>query len=144
MIDIHKIQVGDYLQNTNGNVGRVIGVRPYMGTAPSMKYDYEVIMQYHQTWTVFSDPKILQPIPITPEILEKNGFEKTPCGMGKTILTFSDDYSAISIDEITDSIWRVEYMNREFSLPLCRELICHVHELQQFLRLCGINLEIKL
>lgn len=45
-----------------------------MGTAPSMKYDYEVIMQYHQTGTVFSDPKILNPLPITPAILEKNGW----------------------------------------------------------------------
>lgn len=74
MIDVRDVMVWDYLQNTNGNVGRVIGIRPYMGTAPSMKYDYEVIMQYHQTGTVFSDPKMLQPIPLTAEILEKNGW----------------------------------------------------------------------
>lgn len=91
MINVKDIMVGDLLQNTNGNVGRVIGIRPYMGTAPSMKYDYEVIMQYHQTGTVFSDPKMLMPIPITPAILEKNGwltkdgaiwFKKGPVRMG--------------------------------------------------------------
>ena len=141
MIDIHEIRVGDYLQNTNGNVGKVIGIQPkeYFGET-----DYEVVMRYLPNSVAFSDPKLLQPIPIMPEILEKNGFEKTPCGMGKTILTFSDDYSAISIDEITDSIWRVEYMNREFNFPLCRELICHVHELQQFLRRHKIEKEIVL
>ena len=138
MISIHNVMVGDFLQNTNGNVGKVIGVAPYAKSTP------EVIMCYHDKGTCFSDPTVLQPIPITKEILEKNGFEKTPCGMGETILTFSNDYSAISIDEITESIWRVEYMNRELSLPLCRDLICHVHELQHFLRHHKIEKEIAL
>ena len=60
--------VGDYLQNTNGNVGEVIGVAPYAKSTP------EVIMCYHDKGTCFSDPKLLEPIPITPEILEKNGW----------------------------------------------------------------------
>ena len=137
MISIHNVMVGDFLQNTNGNIGRVIGIQPYNQATT------EVVMSYNGG-TCFSDPKLLEPIPITKEILEKNGFEKTPCGMGETILTFSNDYSAISIDEITESIWRVEYMNRELSLPLCRDLICHVHELQHFLRHHKIEKEIAL
>lgn len=129
MIDIHEIRVGDYLQNTNWNIGRVIGIRPYMGTTPSMKYEYEVIMQYHQTGTVFSDPKLLEPIPITPEILEKNGFKKEG-----SYFIIQDDYYDVSIREITDSIWRVEYCNTEFSAFDDILHIAFIHELQQFLR----------
>ena len=129
MISENDIMVGDWLQNTNGNVGKVIGIRPYMGTAPSMKYDYEVIMQYHQTGTAFSDPKLLKPIPLTPEILEKNGFKKE----GRYFI-IEDDYYDVSIREITDSIWRVKYCNTEFSAFDSILHIAFIHELQHFLR----------
>lgn len=88
----------------------------------------------------------LDPIPLTPEILERNGFEKTCCGLGAIIYTVSDDneYYAIAIDEYTDSIWRFEYTNCEINFPLVRIMVCYVHELQHALRLCGIEQEIKL
>ena len=115
---------GDWLQNTNGNVGKVIGVRPYMGTAPSMKYDYEVIMQYHQTGTCFSDPKLLQPIPLTPEILEKNGwFYKNGywTKKGPVRLSWKEDGTLI-----------VGY----FQFPCAVEF---VHTLQNILRILGLE-----
>ena len=85
-------------------------------------------------------------IPITDEILKKNGFEKANCGVGATIYTFSDndEFYALAIDEYTDSIWRVEYTNCEFNFPLCRNLVSYVHELQHVFRLCGIEKEITL
>lgn len=67
MIDVRDVMVWDYLQNTNGNVGKVIGVAPYTQST--------VIMCYHDNGTCFSDSQILQPIPLTPVILEKNGWE---------------------------------------------------------------------
>lgn len=92
------------------------------------------------------DPKGLEPIPLTSEILEKNGFEKTSCGLGATVYTFSDDdeYYAIAIDEYTDSIWRIEYTNCEFTFLLLRIIVSFVHELQHALRLWGISKEITL
>lgn len=86
------------------------------------------------------------PIPITPEILEKNGFERTDCGGGAIIYTFSDDdeYYALAIDEYTDSIWRVEYTNCEMPFPLVRIMVLFVHELQHALRLFGVEKEIEL
>ena len=131
MISVVDIMVGDYLQNTNGNVGKVIGVRPYMGTAPSMKYDYEVIVQYHQIGTVFSNPKMLQPIPIIPTILEKNGwftkdgaiwFKKGPVRMG----------------------WykkNCEFIAGYHTLPFVVEF---VHQLQHVIKMLGMEDDIEL
>ena len=73
-----------------------------------------------------------EPIPLTPEILEKNGFEKC------------------RIDEIGYIGWR---LNEEFSLELSAVdtliwnddvAIHYVHQLQHALGLCKIEKEIKM
>lgn len=132
MISIHDVMVGDYLQNTNGNVGRVIGVQPY-NQAPS-----EIIMSYNGG-TCFSDVKMLNPISLTAETLEKNGFKRE----GRYFI-IEDDYYDVSIREITDSIWRVKYCNTEFSTFDSILHIAFIHELQHALRLFGIEKEIVL
>lgn len=89
--------------------------------------------------------KDIEPIPLTPEILEKNGF----VGEGYQILTLDDGH------------W-LEYYHHEHRLTRYWEGIdewqdhskvrdvvfrCHcyyVHELQHALKLCGINREINL
>ncbi len=76
-------------------------------------------------------------IPLTPEILEKNGFKKEG-----SWFVIEDDYYDVSIREITDSIWRVKYCNTEFSVFDCVLHIAFIHELQHALRLCGIEKEI--
>ena len=68
MIDVAEIRAWNWLQNTNGNVGKVIGI-----DVDSM--GFLVIMQYHPNSTSFSHPGMLKPITLTGEILEKNGFE---------------------------------------------------------------------
>ena len=87
------------------------------------------------------------PIPITPEILEKNGFEKQGFP-GWKIST--KDYIIL---------WRNDYQDvldiRSFNLRICsfheshimdirRARFNYVHELQHALRLCGIKKEIVL
>lgn len=139
MISVADIMVGDYLQNTNGNIGKVIGIQPY-NQAPS-----EIIMSYNGG-TCFSDPKMLQPIPITPEILEKNGFKKVGSYFIKeeSYFIIEDDYYDVSIREITDSIWRVRYCNTEFPVFDGVLHIAFIHELQHAFRLFGIEKEIVL
>ena len=135
MISIHDAMVGDYLQNTNGNVGKVVGIELYDGAID----EYDVAMRYSDNSTCYTSPKLLQPIPLTPEILEKNGFKKE----GRYFI-IEDDYYDVSIREITDSIWRVKYCNTEFSAFDCILHIAFIHELQHALRLCGIEKEIVL
>jgi hypothetical protein len=79
----------------------------------------------------------LYPIPLTLEILEKNGFKKE----GNQFV-IENDYYDVSIREITDSIWRIKYCNTEFSVFDCVLHIASVHELQHALKFCGIDKEI--
>ena len=108
------------------------------------------IIEPRRVWlegnNLYQPIRTIQPIPLTAEILEKNGFERTTCGVDSIIYTFSDDdeYYALAIDEYTDSIWRVEYTNCEMSFPLVRIMVLFVHELQHALRLCGIEKDIEL
>ena len=123
MISVDELMKGDWLQNTNGNVGKVIGIQPY-NQAPS-----EIIMSYNGG-TCFSDPKMLQPIPIIPAILEKNGwftkngaiwFKKGPVRMG----------------------WykkNCEFIAGYHTMPFIVEF---VHQLQHVIRLLGMEEDFK-
>ena len=86
----------------------------------------------------------LDPIPLTLEILEKNGFEKQGFdGWDYTFGTEADNGHVL---------WRTDYgiphlMIESYSSKYgdFRSFgIQYVHELQHALKLCGINLEIKL
>lgn len=83
-------------------------------------------------------------IPLTAEILENNGFEKISLKSGQVVYSLADDYYDLEAEEITDSIWRIEYFNVEASFPSCRELVGFVHEIQHFLNNHIIEKEIEL
>lgn len=94
-------------------------------------------------------PTDISEIPITPEILEKNGF-----AVGKYKLPISDE----EIDKFSLSEVGNEYVREVFLLPItmnctwsfssvdgtCIPVIKYVHELQHALRLCGIEHDIIL
>lgn len=76
----------------------------------------------------------VEPIPITAEILEKNGIENT---VGTT-------HEWEDGDKSIDIILRWEVCRIQGDKGGCKCHIIYVHELQQALRLCGIDKEIKL
>ena len=79
-----------------------------------------------------------EPIPLTPEILEKN-FE--PKGER---WYWGDEFSDIDIDEFTDGLWEVTVWDVEIGMLDCKIYISYVHELQHVLELCGIDrLEVR-
>lgn len=99
---------------------------------------------YHACTDRFSWVRIglLQPIPLTPEILEKNGFigDKNVC---KTKVR----------DDSKDELWQCEYawylknlrIKNHTNSSIARLYnIMFVHELQHALKLCGINKEIEI
>ena len=88
---------------------------------------------------VFSFDEI-HPIPLTPEILEKNGFKKDEkleemyywnWGIGNNCVSYDKETGIVRIFHV--------FGHLVFVLPLS-----YVHELQHALRLCGIEKEIEL
>ena len=82
----------------------------------------------------------LEPIPLTPEILEKNGFKKDEKREEMYYWNWGIGNNCVSYDKET-GIVRIFHVfgHLVFVLPLS-----YVHELQHALRLCGIDKEIVL
>lgn len=87
----------------------------------------------------------IEPIPITIEILEKNGFKLSSFGGEKEYI--SEDHRLLldgSHELInSDNDWWVHVDTNDFrTIGSCE--ISYVHELQDFIRLCKIDQEIML
>lgn len=80
----------------------------------------------------------IEPIPITPEILEKNfGSAINGCYFE------GDEFYELMIHVVNDGTWIIKHDNIEFSnIPRQPFMVSYVHELQHALRLCGIEKEI--
>lgn len=91
---------------------------------------------------LFASLEDIQPIPLTTEILEKNGFETEDAKDGGFVLC--DDFYDIFIYEWSDSIWVARYESTEMNIPFEQATMGYVHELQHFLRASGFEKEIEL
>lgn len=96
--------------------------------------DESVEVVYDDGVVVLVDPCSLEPIPITPEILEKNGFE---C-RGAWCIPGED----FGLRQDGDSWGLLSYYAEYDALAFCH--IEYVHELQHALSLCDIEYEVKL
>lgn len=78
----------------------------------------------------------VEPIPLTAEILQKNGFKE---GAEKYYgLEYGKGY--IKVEFTAEEPWTYIRNSCYFTSPACR----YVHELQHAMKLCGINKEIVL
>lgn len=87
----------------------------------------------------------IEPIPLTPEILEKNGFPYD--NKERLYYPFSNKAFAIERDEHDDRVFYYSmYVYNPYSSFNWHEIIeiRYVHELQHALKLCGIEKEIVL
>ena len=88
----------------------------------------------------------IKPIPLTPEILEKNGFERDKnislynayTGINSRV-TLHDDFMFMN----SRNMWDVHIDSEDYSTIASCELT-HVHELQHLLRVCKINFEFNI
>ena len=103
-------------------------------------HEDEVMLDYNDMY----DYADIEPIPLTPEILEKNGFNpvyEDKCVMKYIEIDKGNILLKIVIDMDIPSFSYVEsnIMGRRYDGE-----IKYCHELQHALRLCGINKEIEL
>lgn len=107
-----------------------IGYDEYIGAITTDDRYYGDFEDYHETQ--------VEPIPLTPEILEKNfGSALNGCYFE------GDEFYELMIHEVNDGTWIIKHDNIEFSnIPRQQVMVSYVHELQHALRLCGIKKEI--
>lgn len=87
----------------------------------------------------------IEPIPITPEILEKNGFEFDSCGdCGDGWYIYYDEGCHYIGRGKNGKGWNCILWRESYCDYACCVEIKSVHQLQHAMRLCGIEKEIEL
>lgn len=130
IMDNKSLMLGDWVQHRDGTPYQIAEI----GGMVCIDAEQEL----------FASLEDIQPIPLTAEILEKNEFDIINVKYGQRIYVIADDYYELEVDEMTESIWRVNYWNLESSSFDASLHIAFVHELQHALRLLGIEKEIVL
>ena len=125
----NELQIGDHV-NYRGQIIKVTSLYDKGGSNEVGWSDNE---------SVWVNADNVEPIPLTPEILEKNGFKYKEGETGMYGVTTAPHYicDGIPFEVFCDgepfAIWFKEPIN-----------IKYVHQLQNALRLCGIEKEIEL
>lgn len=142
-IKIRELSIGDWVMNLYANKpSRVIGLRTMFQDT------YEIIAVSDDTQYMLIEDKEIhnyEPIPLTPEILEKNGFvrgEYSEIGVYNEweIGEWSDPpYVSVRLD-IDRQVIRVTNRGRDMFIA---EKEVYVHQLQHALRLAGVEKEIE-
>ena len=127
--------IGDYV-NYRGQIIKVTSLYDKGGSNEVGWSDKE---------SVWVNGRCIEPIPLTPEILEKNGFEK----QWQDNYEYSDDDENLNMTFFPKSSnytnGAYDYIDIEKGCMTINEMpIEFVHELQHALRLCGIEKEIIL
>lgn len=133
---IQELSIGNYVQKPDGEPALICLIKlvKHLDTEEVLLTN-ESGLSYYAEWL---EVKELQPIPITPERLKKIGFDQDSVRL-KFMRTIKD----IEIEVVSCSkgwIVYVLYPDEEY----CRAIVKHIHQLQNFLTLCGIELELKL
>ena len=136
-IKIEDLSIGDWVMNLKSNSpNRVIGLRTMF------RDTYEIIAVSDDTQYMLIEDKELhnyEPIPITPEILEKNGFRKNGEYNEWNIGEWNErPFIGISLDRQS---MRVKYFGSDIFIE---NKVVFVHQLQHALRLAGVEKEIEL
>lgn len=135
-MNANELMIGDWVMSF-GAPHKIVGIRtdsfyPYIKTDMS------------DTWYEEGMKDLLEPIPLTTEILEKNGFEKIEgCVTAEAYILDKGEWGEANL-----IIRRFDF-NESFVIctpkdQTARISIGYVHELQHALRLAGIKKEIVL
>lgn len=86
----------------------------------------------------------ISPIPITAEILEKNGFKDVSGGLFRYEREWRDDKIAVMLCSFDEELWFVDFDFRGGRCVHTNIPIFYINQLQHILRLAGVDKEINL
>lgn len=141
-LKISDLSVGDWVQDMDGNYVKVAGI--WQGC----NFNYQVdILRDGRIGTIV--PCNIHPIPITAEILEKNGFEFEKAS--RWYICELEDKTRINVWIGRNNEGRIEVSKPDlfddgyhFKYADIEVLNIAVHQLQHALRLAGVDKEINL
>lgn len=134
-MNVNELMVGDWVRIVDDDTDEIYETK-VAGISGNLGNIYAPIPEYGETAYPFGEDCV-EPIPLTLAILEKN-FEK------KTLYGIFDDYFDLEIREYNDGIYVATYHSCEMNVPDEQMVLSYVHELQHFLRHCGIDKNIEL
>ena len=122
----NELMIGDWV------LDKAVSDKPVQVLQINDKY----VHYKHGTDYMSAGVELLEPIPLTPEILEKNGFHKE----------WDEDIILMVCDTIIVEIGDRYKLYKDGKMYLRRVLspLYYVHQLQHALRLCGIDKTIEL
>ena len=137
-IQCRDLMVGDWVVNQNGSLMQIVAV--------DEDNAYACEGNAERPW-IFGDDEDYKPEPIilTPEILEKNRWQSfvptayTCCQNHLSIKNEGDIHIVWNWDEGTLSIWINYSLDEEGTNPNLIAPVKYVHDLQDALRLVGLN-----
>lgn len=134
-MDIRDLSIGDWVQAQFPNGDKWNERILYLSNTGRLE------VQYKDGKTVRCTIDFIQPIPITPKILEKNELEYIDDGNDAVIFLCCDMFWARLC--VGDTFWQVGIHSEDrLDAVVCN--IQHIHELQHALRLAGLNEDIRL
>lgn len=126
---IEELQIGDWVKGTNTEPYKLVAIS-YCEQVVENEYNYNI------------DITDLQPIPLTVEILEKNGFEKMKTVAKNHDWRWDTANTIVTAEPFGDDEWLVGA--NKVNTGTVRMLVSYVHQLQQVLRIFKIEKEIIL
>lgn len=136
-LKISDLSVGDWVQDMGGNYTKVVGI--WQGC----NFSYQVDLHRDGVSATIASCNI-HPIPITPETLEKNGFENMGSGLMRYEFELREKKYTIILGSLDEEVWFADFYfmrkkNINSNIPLF-----YIHQLQHILRLAGVDKEINL
>jgi len=143
-MDIKKLMVGDWVW-CGSNYGQVAETFNFQGelliTVNNRRNKY---FEEINPFEVTTDEKDVRPIPLTEEFFEKNGIKKVDYYCLRPNVLFESEDKRIRITDLTnngDGYWNVHIDNEDYdTIGVCD--VKYVHQFQQFLRLCGYEMNV--
>ncbi len=135
-LKISDLSVGDWVQDNYGNYSKVEGI--WQGC----NFSYQVDL--HRDGVIGTiAPCNIHPIPITPEILEANGFEPPRVDIGFDTWFWSNKQDmALELRRYVNDKWHLAYQIKDKAQAHLLFPLYHIHELQHIIRLLHIDKEI--